>query len=42
MGLMMLAAAKGSQIEVSSAGPDAQAAMDAIAALLADKFGESE
>lgn len=40
MGLMMLAASQGSQIDVSVAGPDAKAAMAAIDALLADKFGE--
>lgn len=42
MGLMMLAAGPGSQIEVSADGPDAEEAVDAIAALLADKFGEGE
>ena len=42
MGLMMLAACQGSQIDVSVAGPDAQAAMSAIDALLADKFGEED
>ena len=42
MGLMLLAAAQGSRIEVSADGPDAAAALDAIAALLLDKFGEGE
>jgi phosphocarrier protein len=42
MGLMMLAASQGSQIEVSTAGPDAKQAMLAIEALIADKFGEKD
>ncbi|SRR5690606_22980582 len=40
MGLMMLAAAKGEQIQVRASGEDAEAALDAIEALVADKFGE--
>jgi phosphocarrier protein len=40
MGLMMLAASKGSFINVSATGEDAQAALDAIKTLVADKFGE--
>ena len=40
LGLMMLAAAKGATIHVSAEGPQAEAAVDAIAALLADRFGE--
>lgn len=40
MGLMMLAAAPGTTILVSAAGPEAQAALDAIAALVNDKFHE--
>jgi phosphocarrier protein len=40
MGLMMLAAGIGSTIDVSAAGPEAQAALDAITALVADRFGE--
>lgn len=42
MGLMMLAAGPGCCIEVTAEGPDADAALDAIAALLADRFGEGE
>ena len=42
MGLMMLAAGQGSSITVTARGPDAQAAIDAIVALCADKFGEGE
>ena len=40
MGLMMLAAGHGSIIIVSSEGPDADAAMEAIADLIARKFEE--
>ena len=38
--LMMLAAARGSRIEVVASGPDAAAALDAIEALLERKFHE--
>jgi phosphocarrier protein HPr len=40
MGLMMLSAAPGTSIVVSAAGPEAQAALDAIADLIASKFNE--
>ena len=40
MGLMMLAAGPGTNVVVSAIGPEAQAAVDAIAALVADKFNE--
>ena len=40
MGLLMLAAAKGSTIDVATSGPDAEALADALTALVADKFGE--
>ncbi len=40
MGLMMLSAAPGTSIVVSAAGPEAQAALDAISALVASKFNE--
>lgn len=40
MGLLMLAAAKGSSIEIEACGPDAVAVTDALEALVADKFGE--
>ena len=40
MGLMMLAAGPGTSVVVSATGPEAQAAIDAIAALVADKFNE--
>ncbi|SER51084.1 phosphocarrier protein [Faunimonas pinastri] len=42
MGLMTLAAAPGSHIEVSAAGVDAAAAIAAIAALVEDGFGERD
>ena len=42
MGLMLLAAGPGCRIEVTADGPDAQEALDAVAALLADRFGENE
>ena len=40
MGLLMLAAAKGSTIDIHTSGPDADALADALTALVADKFGE--
>ncbi|NNE52373.1 MAG: HPr family phosphocarrier protein [Sulfitobacter sp.] len=40
MGLLMLAAAKGSTIDVQTSGPDADALAEALTALVADKFGE--
>ncbi|NMM10623.1 MAG: HPr family phosphocarrier protein [Polaromonas sp.] len=40
MGVMMLAAGLGSTVEVETNGTDEQAAMDALLALIADKFGE--
>jgi phosphocarrier protein len=40
MGVMMLAAECGSQLIVRANGDDAQEAVDAIAALIANKFGE--
>ena len=40
MGLMMLAATPGSSIQVTAAGPQAVAALEALGALIADKFGE--
>lgn len=42
MGVMMLAAGLGSTVEVETNGPQEQAAMDALLALMADKFGEGE
>ena len=40
MGLMMLSAGPGTSIIVSAAGPQAQAALDAISELVAAKFNE--
>ena len=40
MGLMMLSAGIGTTIMVSATGREAQAALDAITELLANKFGE--
>ena len=42
MGVMMLAAGMGSVVEVETNGADEQKAMDALLALIADKFGEGE
>ena len=42
MGVMMLAAGIGSTVEIETNGPDEQAAMDSLLALIADKFGEGE
>jgi phosphocarrier protein len=42
MGVMMLAAGMGSTIEIDTDGDRAQEAMDALLALIADKFGEGE
>jgi phosphocarrier protein len=40
MGLLMLAASKGTSIDVETSGPDAEALADALEALVADRFGE--
>lgn len=40
MGLLLLGAAQGTEITVQSEGADADAALSAIAALVADGFGE--
>ncbi|OYX12413.1 MAG: HPr family phosphocarrier protein [Rhizobiales bacterium 32-66-8] len=42
MGLMMLAAAQGTRITVTAQGPEAEAVLDALDSLLADRFGEGE
>lgn len=42
MGLLTLAAAKGTSIVVTASGQDAEAVLNAIQALLADRFGEEE
>jgi len=40
MGLMMLAAEKGSKITISVRGDDAEKALSTLESLLTDKFGE--
>lgn len=40
MGLLMLAAARGSWIEIETRGPEAEALADALERLVADRFGE--
>ncbi|MFK7753533.1 MAG: HPr family phosphocarrier protein [Sedimentitalea sp.] len=40
MGLLMLAASKGTTIDVRTSGPDAEALAHALTALVADRFGE--
>jgi phosphocarrier protein HPr len=42
MGLMMLAAHIGTSIEVEAWGEDAEQALDALAELVANKFGEDD
>jgi len=41
MGVMMLAAEFGSTVVLRASGDDAEAALDALAACIANKFGES-
>ena len=42
MGVMMLAAGIGSEVTLDTEGEQAQEALDALLALMADKFGEGE
>ena len=42
MGVMMLAAGKGSRVTIEAEGKDAPEAMSAILALIAGRFGEEE
>jgi len=42
MGVMMLAAARGTTIKLETIGPEADAAMAALVRLIEDKFGEGE
>ena len=42
MGVMMLAAGMGSTVEIDTHGERDQEALEAILALIADKFGEGE
>jgi phosphocarrier protein HPr len=42
MGVMMLAAGMGTEVEIETDGEDERQAMDALLALIADKFGEGQ
>jgi phosphocarrier protein HPr len=42
MGVMMLAAARGTTVTIETSGPDEEEAMAALLELIRDKFGESE
>ena len=42
MGVMMLAAGMGSEVEIETSGPDEQQAADALVALIKDRFGEGQ
>lgn len=42
MALMLLAAGKGCELELEVCGTDEDAALEAISALIADRFGEGE
>ena len=40
MGLLMLGAAKGETVDVTTSGPDGEALIDALEVLISGKFGE--
>ncbi|MFH0800681.1 MAG: HPr family phosphocarrier protein [Pseudomonadota bacterium] len=40
MGVLMLAASKGTEIDVKASGDDAEEAIEALGQLIEDKFGE--
>ena len=42
MGLMMLAASRGTRITVTATGADARQSVEALAELVADRFGEPD
>jgi len=42
MGVMMLAAGKGSSIQIETTGEDEEAALQAVLSLIAERFGEGE
>ena len=42
MGVMMLAAGLGSEVEIEAEGDDQQACLDALITLINDKFGEGQ
>lgn len=41
MGVLLLCGSKGTVIEISATGPDADACVDAVGELINDKFGEA-
>ena len=42
MGVMMLAAGIGTEVEIETDGEDEREAMDALVAMIVDKFGEGQ
>lgn len=42
MGIMMLAAGRGTTLTLSAEGPDAEAALEALDSLVRSRFGEGE
>ncbi|RME33260.1 MAG: HPr family phosphocarrier protein [Gammaproteobacteria bacterium] len=42
MGVMMLAAGKGTRLKIRAEGDDAEQALDALCHLIGDRFGEEE
>jgi phosphocarrier protein len=42
MGVMMLAASRGTELIITASGEDEQEAADSLVALIADRFGEHE
>jgi phosphocarrier protein len=42
MGVMMLAAGKGTRIDLLAQGPEAEAAVEELVRLVSDRFGEDE
>ncbi|MBX9793259.1 MAG: HPr family phosphocarrier protein [Burkholderiaceae bacterium] len=42
MGVMMLAAGMGTEVQIDASGDDEQAAMAALVGLIEDKFGEGQ
>lgn len=42
LGVMMLAASRGTEVEIDAEGPDADAALEALQTLIDDRFGEPE
>lgn len=42
MGVLTLAAGRGTELQIESDGPDESAALEAVSALIAERFGEEE